>query len=194
MSLRVGVVGPSALASLLATVMREYGRHRVLGYRLGEVGDPPIANAPDPATLVKHVDLVYLLDTALWSVISRASLVQGASPVMVCGKVVDRYALYVLCQGRGTRRGRPYAYSPITWPHRTEEELANPDQIWVAGYGNTARDLVEQAWRPIINTVPVVKTGVGRVSQTGLLLPPAASEAKPAMSTRPPARRATRGT
>lgn len=195
-SLRIGVVGDNQQAILFALALREHGRHRVVGMRLDPStltdaeaiaawdGHAPIPNATT-RKLAELCQLVYLFPgdpstSGVASVLvtevylSRPShwmpLVIGSWDLRLYQEMAQR-DLYSHC---------PIVYNPV--PVATSlDGMVSPGAVWVASEDRSATDLVTRVWTPIVNTVPVIRTGLRRVSPTGLLLPPSVLDAPEGM-------------
>jgi len=181
--LRIGVAGAAPLASLWALVLRDYGQHRVIGLGLGgsKLSDPEaikrwefarVANAPNLLTLVRHVDVIYLFGYTRWTAVNACSAELGVNPVLILPKWAPLAQLRRFAQSPD--RVCALANNPLE-PTTSIDRLASPDEIWIMADQARTFEVVEQVWRPIINTVPVTRVVFPNGSETPLAwLPPAA--------------------
>lgn len=192
-SLRVGVIGRGALPALFAILLRDYGHHRVVGYRLDPVAvvDPeaadrwanlPIPNAPRMSVFLDNVDIAYLFHPGLVSELRLHNYIRRRAVTGVLA--VWDLPQFLVLTGDPTWWHTPAAYNPIPAEHSLES-LANPEAIVVAAEDPRVVRQVKALWTPIINTAPVVVCLFSEVPSTGLLWPPAASGAPPGVSTPP---------
>jgi len=183
-SLRIAVVGRSPLATLWALVLRDYGRHRVIGYGLDPRGlrdadaiqrweHEPVANAPAMRILLEHADLVYVLNVdRWWSILNlSAAYHEPPRPPLVVARWMPSIQFRGLAQA--TNRATAVVYSPLR-PTDDMDELTDPTVVWACSEDSEARALIERVWRPINNKVPVAQTGLPQVSETGLAWSPVA--------------------
>lgn len=205
--LSIGVVGSTTEATpaaLWALVLREYGRHRVLGYRLNPThlsdaeaariwSDSPVAEAPSLGRLVQYCQLIWMFGGSGSASIVRAhAFIRGElHPVVVPGRThwLDKYATDAT--GYTPVVLNPTAPTPPGGD--TLDSMASPPNLYLASDSRVALDLVEQAWRPIVNTAPVTRARLSEVLSTGLLLPPAASDGRGGISSPLPPQVRTEG-
>jgi len=185
-SLRVGVVGRSPLAALWALVLRDYGRHRVIGYGLEPAGlrdaeairrwaDTEIANAPQMRGVMEHADIVFVFAIdRWWSVLNLQAAYCRTSadrPTMVVPKWMPPRSFLALATAPD--RAARVAYSPLV-PTDSIDELTDPTHVWACSQDRAAQDQIEQIWRPINNKAPVMRVGLPEAPQTGLAWSPTA--------------------
>lgn len=175
-SLRVGVVGRSPLAALWAVVLRDYGRHRVIGYALDPNGlrDPeaverwdntPIACTPQMRRVPDFADVIFVFGQRWWPIlnIQAASRDRGDRPTLVVSRWMPAAEFYGLAISPD--RATPVAYSPLL-PTFSIDELTNPPQIWACAEERRAQEQIERVWRTINNKIPVTQVGLPKASAT----------------------------
>lgn len=188
--IRIGVIGNAPLAALWALVLRDYGRHLVVGYKLAPEGlrdsraaqswsNLAIAEAPNMRALFDHADIAYVFGTGHdWSITCLHSAYRQVRPILVMPRVATPNHLRDLALGLGRT---PLAYNPLE-PTDEMDRLASPERIWIAADIPDVVEQIEQVWRPIVNTAPLTRATFSTVSETGFSWPSPASKAVAGMS------------
>jgi hypothetical protein len=183
-SLRVGVVGRAPLAALWAVVLRDFGRHRVIGYALDPHGlrdaeavklwdRHPIASAPQMRLVVEHADIIFVFGVQRWwSILNLAAAYHSKNhpvPTLVVARWMPARLFQVLALA--PERATPVVYSPLV-PTDSIEELTDPTHVWACSADRSAQDQIERVWRPINNKTLIARVGLPRASETGLAWSP----------------------